>query len=111
MIRLKEEYLCSALDKFKDMINNGECSKADIAYFYNLSKYELERRDTSISKRDWLTKKDASLMLGISISTFDRLIQKGLLSKGKKIIHQHSLVWKCDEVEELKQKMFIKVNA
>ena len=35
---LREQFLCSALDRFKEMITNGDCSKADIAYFCNLSK-------------------------------------------------------------------------
>lgn len=32
-----EKYLCSALDRFKEMINNGECSKTDISYFCKMS--------------------------------------------------------------------------
>ena len=101
-MKLKEEYLCKALDRFKEMIRHNECSKTDIAYFCNLSQYELDRRGASIEKKNWLTKEEASKELGISTSTFDRMILKGLLSKGKKIIHQRKLFWKHDEVEQLK---------
>lgn len=38
----KEQFLFSALDLFKDMIKNGECSKQDINYFCDFSKRELE---------------------------------------------------------------------
>lgn len=110
MIRLKEEYLCKALDKFKEMIHNEECSKADIAYFYNLSKYELGRRGTAVDRKEWLTKKEASQELQISSSTFDRLVQKGLLPKGKKVLHQHSLIWNYEEVEQLKREMLPNIN-
>lgn len=107
---LREQFLCSALDRFKEMITNGDCSKADIAYFCNLSKYELDRRSTTIDKKEWLTKKEASEELGVSTSTFDRMILKGVLPRGKKVIHQKSLVWKCDEIEQLKQLMLLNVK-
>ena len=74
MLKLKELYLCNALDKFKEMITHNECSKSDIAYFYNLSKYELTRRGTKIDKKEWFTKIEASQELSISTSTFDRLV-------------------------------------
>lgn len=51
MLKLKELYLCNALDKFKEMITHNECSKSDITYFYNLSKYELTRRGTKVDKK------------------------------------------------------------
>lgn len=111
MTKLREQYLCSALDKFKSMISNGECSKADISYFCNLAKYELDRRGTSIDKKEWLTKKEVSEELSISTSTIDRMIMKGLLSRGKKILHQTRLVWKVDEVEQLKCLMLLKSNS
>lgn len=106
----KEQYLYDALDKFKEMIRNDECSKADIAYFCNLSKYELNRRGTSVGKKEWLTKKEVSEELSVSTSTIDRMIRKNILTKGKKIIHQTSLVWKADEVEQLKRLMLLKAN-
>lgn len=46
-----EKYLCSALDRFKEMISNGECSKTDISYFCKLSQYELDRRGVSVDKK------------------------------------------------------------
>lgn len=111
MTKLREQYLCSALDKFKSMISNGECSKADISYFCNLAKYELDRRGTGIDKKEWFTKKEVAKELSVSTSTIDRMIMRRLLPKGKKILHQTSLVWKADEVEQLKRLMFPKSNT
>ena len=110
-MQFKEQYLCNALDKFKTMITSGECSKADIAYFSNLAKYELDRRGTAIDKKEWLTKKEACDKLSISSSTLDRMVLKGILPRGKKIPHQNSLVWKCDDVEQLRKLALLKVNS
>lgn len=107
---LREQFLCSALDRFKEMVTNGDCSKADIAYFCNLSKYELNRRGATIDKKGWLTKKEASEELGVSTSTFDRMILKGVLPRGKKIVHQKNLVWKYDDIEQLKRMMLLNVK-
>ena len=107
---LREQFLCSALDRFKEMITNGDCSKTDIAYFCNLSKYELNRRSASVDKKGWLTKIEASQELGVSTSTFDRMILKGVLSRGKKIAHQKNLVWKYNDIEQLKCMMLLNVK-
>lgn len=107
---LKEQFLRSALDRFKEMITNGDCSKADIAYFSNLSKYELDRRGATVDKKGWLTKIEASKELGVSTSTFDRMILKGVLPRGKKIVHQKNLVWKYDGIEQLKRMMLLNVK-
>lgn len=105
-----EKYLCSALDRFKEMINNGECSKTDISYFCKLSQYELNRRGVNVDKKRWLTKKDVSKELNISTSTLDRFVKRGMLSKGKKIIHHKELLWKQEDVEQLKHLMLLKVK-
>ena len=110
-MQLKEEYLCSALDKFKEMLSHGVCSKADVNYFCNLAKYELDRRGTSVEKIDWLTKKEVGKELSLSTSTIDRMIRRGVLPKGKKILHQNSLVWRHDDVEQLKRLMLLKANV
>lgn len=107
---LREQFLYNALDRFKEMITNGDCSKADIAYFSNLSKYELDRRGANIDKKEWLTKIGASQELGISTSTFDRMILKGVLPRGKKVVHQKCLMWKCDDIEQLKRMMLLNVK-
>ena len=108
---LREQFLCSALDRFKEMITNGDCSKADIAYFCNLSKYELDRRGAAVDKKGWLTKIEASQELGVSTSTFDRMILKGVLPRGKKVVHQKYLVWKFDDIEQLKHLMLLNVKS
>ena len=108
---LREQFLCNALDRFKEMITNGDCSKADIAYFCNLSKYELDRRGVAVDKKGWLTKIEASQELGVSTSTFDRMILKGVLPRGKKVVHQKSLVWKYDDIEQLKRMMLLNVKS
>lgn len=105
-----EKYLCSALDRFKEMISNGECSKTDISYFCKLSQYELDRRGVSVDKKGWLTKKEVSKALRISTSTLDRFVRKGILQKGKKVIHQKELLWKSEEVEQLKYRMLLKLK-
>lgn len=93
------------------MITNGDCSKADITYFCNLSKYELDRRGAAINKKGWLTKIEASQILGVSTSTFDRMILKGVLPRGKKVVHQKCLMWKCDDIEQLKHIMLLNANS
>lgn len=105
-----EKYLCSALDRFKEMINNGECSKTDIFYFCKMSQYELDRRGVSVDKKRWLTKKEVSKELCISTSTLDRFVRKGILKKGRKVIHHKELLWQCEEVEQLKRSMLLKLK-
>lgn len=106
----KESFLCSALDLFKEAIKNGECSKQDIAHFADMSKYEMDRRGMSIGKKTWLTKEEASEILGISTSTFDRNVLKGGLPRGKKIVGQKSLVWRREQVEQCKVLMLLKAK-
>lgn len=111
MTKLREQYLCSALDKFKTMVTNGECSKADISYFCNLAKYELSRRGTSIDKKEWLTKKEVSEKLNMSTSSFDRLVLNGLMPRGKKVSGSRKLLWKGEQVEQLRHFMLLKGNT
>lgn len=110
MLRMKEQYLCNALDKFKEMIKSGDCSRTDILYFYDMTKYELNRRDSSIDKETQLTKKDACKVLSISRATFDRLVYKGILPKGKKVRYRKSLYWSIEDIEHLKQSMLLNVE-
>lgn len=110
MLKLKEQFLCKALDRFKEMISHDECSKTDINYFCDMSKYELERRGASIDKRQWITKEEACRMLEVSSSTFDRIVKREKLPRGKKIMKQKALLWKSDEVEQLKKKMMLSVK-
>lgn len=105
MMDLKEQFLCSALDVFKEMVSHGECSKQDVAYFCGLSKYELDRRGASVGKKRWLTKDEASELLGISTSTFDRIVASGGLPRGKKMMQQKCLRWKAEDVESCKRMM------
>ena len=106
----KEQFLFSALDLFKDMIKNGECSKQDINYFCDFSKRELDNRGASVGKKQWLTKEEASEILGVSTSTFDRYVLKGGLPRGKKILGQKNLVWKREQVEQCKILMLLKAK-
>lgn len=106
----KEQFLFSALDLFKDMIKNGECSKQDINYFCDFSKRELDNRGASVGKKQWLTKEEASEILGVSTSTFDRYVLKGGLPRGKKILGQKNLVWKREQVEQCKMLMLLKAK-
>lgn len=106
----KESFLCAALDIFKGMIANGQCSKQDINYFCDFSKRELDNRGASVGKKSWLTKEEASEFLGISTSTFDRLVLKGGLPRGKKIPKSRNLVWRREQLEQLKTLMLLKAN-
>lgn len=106
----KESFLYEALGIFKDMIMNGECSKQDIAHFVDMSKYELDRRGVSVGKKSWLSKIDASKILGISTSTFDRIVLKGGISRGRKVVGQRNLVWKREQVEQLKNIILLKTT-
>lgn len=105
---VKEKFLCAALDIFKNMIESGECSKQDIDYFCGFSKRELNHRGASVGKKLWLTKDEAGEMLGVSTSTFDRLVLKGVLPRGRKIPRQKNLLWKSEQVEQYKALMLLK---
>lgn len=111
MMKLKEEFLCNALDRFKQMILGGECSKQDILHYVDESKYILDRYGTGVGKKPWLTKEEASNMLGISTSTFDRIVLRGGLPRGKKIIRQKNLVWKSEQVEQFKCMMLLRQSS
>lgn len=106
----KENYLCKALDAFKELVKSGECSKQDVSYFCEFSKRELDNRGASVDEKKWITKDEASRMLGISTSTFDRYVAKGGLPKGKKVVGRKSLVWKREQVEQLKVLMLLKAK-
>lgn len=108
MIKLKEQFLCSALDLFKQMIVGGECSKQDILHYVNESKYIMDRYGVGLDKRMWLTKEEACQELGISSSTFDRKVLGGVIPRGKKIVGQNKLVWKGEQIEQLKKMMLLK---
>ena len=43
----KEQFLCDAIDVFKHLIVNGECSKQDINNFCDFSQRELDHRGVS----------------------------------------------------------------
>lgn len=110
MMGLKEKFLCGALEVFKGMIENGECSKQDINYFCDFSKRELDNRGASVGKKQWVTKEEASDILCVSTSTFDRIVLKGGLPRGKKIAGKKCLVWKREQVEQCKMLMLLKSN-
>lgn len=108
MLKLKEEFLCNALDKFKQMIIHNECSPTDINYFCNFSKRELDMRGVSIDDKQWVNKKEASKMLEVSTSTFDRYVLKGIIPRGKKVKGQKNLMWKVEQLEQLIKFMMLK---
>lgn len=106
----KEKFLYSAMDLFKQLIVAGGCSKQDINYFCDFSKRELANRGMSVGEKKWLTKDEASRMLGVSTSTFDRYVLKGELPRGKKLTGHKNLVWKREQVEQLKTLMLLNTN-
>lgn len=110
MMGAKERFLMEALERFKGLVENGECSRQDIAYFCDFSRRELENRGVSIGTKAWLTKEEASESLGVSTSTFDRLVLKGCIQRGMKKAKSRSLVWRREQVEQLKTMMLLKTN-
>lgn len=104
----KETFLIKALSIFKEMVEHGECSTQDISYFCGMSKYELERRGANVDGKRWLTKKEASLLLRVSTSTFDRLVLRDRLPRGKKLVGRKALVWLRDDIEQLKHAILLK---
>ena len=106
----KESYLYSALDVFKELIKNGECSKQDINYYCDFSKRELDNRGASVGEKIWVTKIEASKMLCVSTSTFDRIVKQGGLPRGKKVLGQKNLKWKREQVEQLQKLMLLKAK-
>lgn len=107
---IKEQFLYKAMDAFKQLIASGDCSKQDINYFCEFSKRELENRGASVGEKKWITKDEASQMLGVSTSTFDRYVLKGGLPRGKKIQGKKSLVWNREQVEQLYKLMLLKAR-
>lgn len=103
-----EQWLCRALDRFKEIVMKGLCSKVDITYFSNLLKYEFGRKEVSIDEKEWLTKIETSKMLGVSTSTLDRMILRKEFPRGRKIAHQKHLVWKREMVEQYKERLLLK---
>lgn len=111
MVTFQEQWLCKALDKFKGIILSGLCSKVDVAYLSRLFKYELEKRETDINEKEWLTKIEVSKMLGVSTSTLDRMITRKKFPKGKKIAHQKFLIWKNSEIEQYRKSLLLKERS
>ena len=103
----KAKFLYDALEVFKDMVQKGECSKQDISYWCSVSGYELERRGASVGQQRWLTKAEASKILNVSTSTFDRIVLAGGLPKGKKIQGKKNLLWKHEDIEQYKRIMLL----
>lgn len=110
MMKIKELFLCKALDRFKEMISNDECSRADIDCFCSLSRYEHERRKANADRKQWVDKKEACEMLGVSRATLDRMVVKGELTKGKKAVGKKTLVWKSEDIEQLQRILMLKVK-
>ena len=108
MTNPKQEFLSKALSIFKQLVDSGECSSQDINYWCGVSDYEMERRGVSVGRK-WLSKKEASALIGISRSTFDRIVAQGGLPRGKKIVvGDKRLYWSREEIEQLKRLVLLK---
>lgn len=102
-----EQWLCRALDRFKEIVMSGLCSKVDIAYLSSLFKYELGKRETSIEEKEWLTKRETSKILGVSTSTLDRMIARKEFPRGRKMAHLKYLVWNKVSIEQHKKNILL----
>lgn len=98
MLKLKEQYLCKALDRFKEMVIGGICSKQDILHYADVFKYELERYGMSVKSKALVTKDEACKILGVSASTFDRKVLKGIFPRGKKVKGRNNLLWDSEQL-------------
>lgn len=105
MMNAKEEYIAHTLDAFKELLANSGCTKADVNRYYEITKYEMEHYGLSVGKKQWVTKEEASGMLGISTSTFDRIVLNGGLPRGKKVAGKKNLIWKVKDIEDCKRMM------
>lgn len=103
MMNAKEQFIADSFDVFKDMLENNSCTKADINRYYEITKYELEHYGGSVGKKQWLTKEEASEMLGVSTSTFDRVVLNGSLPRGKKVVGKKNLLWNIKDIEDIKK--------
>lgn len=103
MSMFKKQFLSEALAIFKGMVDNDECSKQDIEYWSGVSGYELNRRGASVGKKRWYTKDEASDYIGVSRSTFDRIVSGGGVPKGKKMAGKKKLYWKGEELDDYKR--------
>lgn len=108
MMNAKEKFISDSFDVFKGMLENNECTKADINRYYEITKYELEHYGASIGKKQWLTKEEASYMLEISTSTFDRIVLSGGLPRGKKVAGKKNLLWKVKDIEDCQRMMALR---
>jgi len=105
MMNAKEQFISDSLDVFKDLLEVHGCTKADINRYYEITKYEREHYGLSVGKKQWLTKDEASELLGISTSTFDRIVLNGGLPRGKKVAGKKNLLWKVKDIEDCKKMM------
>lgn len=108
MMNAKEKFISDSFDVFKDLLENHGCTKADINRYYEITKYEMEHYGVCAGKKQWLTKDEASDMMGISTSTFDRIVLNGGLSRGKKVSGKKNLLWKVKDIEDCQKMMVLK---
>ncbi len=100
MMNSKEQFISDSFDVFKELLENNGCTKADINRYYEITKYEMEHYGVSVGKKQWVTKEEASDMMGISTSTFDRIVLNGGLPRGKKVAGKKNLLWKVKDIED-----------
>lgn len=108
MMNAKEQFIADSFEVFKDMLKNNSCTKADINRYYEITKYELERYGASVGKKQWITKEEASDMIGVSTSTFDRIVLGGGLPRGKKVVGKKNLLWKLKDIEDFQKMMALR---
>lgn len=104
----KAKFISESFGVFKEMLENNTCTKADINRYYEITKYELEHYGASVGRKQWLTKDEASDMLGISTSTFDRIVLNGGLSRGRKVVGKKNLLWRVKDIEDCKRMMALR---
>lgn len=91
MINLIKENLKQILDNMDT--GNSNISEEDQEEFLNI----LER----INSKE-LTKSESANYIGVSVSTFDNYIRKGLIPKGRKKQNTKTLLWNKSDLDKFK---------
>ena len=107
-MKFGKKFLSAALSVFKEAVERGECGEQDVEYWCEVARYEMDRR--GLGRQEWLTKDEASAMLGVSTSTFDRRVLQGELPRGESKRHRKNLYWRREDIEQYIEDTLLKAR-
>lgn len=105
-MKFGKKFLSAALSVIKEAVDRGECGQQDVDYWCEVLQYEMDRR--GLDRPKWVTKDEASAMLGISTSTFDRRVLQGELPRGESKRHRKNLYWRREDIEQYMKASMLK---